>query len=113
MRLFLSAIFILGAQSVLAVPIIPVVGIDQNGKTVETTVSSGTYQNQLALSLNEVHQATMPVLDKQRPDGDWALNVLVVGVGLNLEAGISPIFKLSFTPRFRLLFSNSLDPAIP
>ena len=41
------------------------------------------------------------------------LRTVLVGVGVGVEVGLTKIVKIKTSPRFRLLFSNSVDPVIP
>lgn len=111
-RLYFMFVVILTSQAVMAAGI-PMVGLDEQGYPLQTVVPKELYERNLTEALTSVHQSTLPILQRQAKGGKWTLNALSLGIGLNVEAGITPLFKMSAAPRFRLLFANSLDPAVP
>jgi hypothetical protein len=96
---------------------IALVGIDSNGNSVETTLSSDEYLKRLSGAMEAVTSSTLEGLRQTRPlfkgSKPWKVRTVVVGVGAELEAGVGPILKLKAAPRFKLAFSDSNDPALP
>jgi hypothetical protein len=93
---------------------IPMVGLDSEGNPVEFTMEKGTYIKNLSDGIRATEAATLNALEK-RPSSTskWTLRTIVVGMGVNLEAGLSKVFKLSAMPKFRVLFSKDKDPVTP
>ena len=92
---------------------IPMVGLDRDGSPVELFVKKEAYKKQLTQAVGGVQTSALPVLDKHEKGGAWKLRTIVIGIGLSIEVGIGPILKLSASPRFRAVFSNSNDPVVP
>lgn len=89
------------------------VGVDGENNPIEVTVPSRRYQENLKTAVSAIHESTLEALSHQRSQKAWALKVVSVGVGANLELGIGSLLKASILPRFRLLFTQSNDPAVP
>ena len=94
---------------------IPLVGLDKDGKTIETSIAPVEYVSRLSTATESVLSSTVEALGKSASAAakPWKVRTIVVGVGAELEVGVGPILKLKAVPRFRVAFSDSDDPALP
>lgn len=89
------------------------IGLDESGAAIDVVIPRHKYAQRLSRLVSSTQASTVPVLAKARADKGWRLRTVVVGVGLGLSVGVGPILELNATPRFRLLFSNSVEPIFP
>lgn len=92
---------------------IAIVGLDSKGKPMDFFVDPKQYSDKLGELLSSVSDSTMPVLQDLPESKKWGLRTVLVGLGLNMEAGIEPILKVSASPKLKVVFSNSKKPSIP
>jgi len=99
---------------------ITVIGLNTLRQTVTQEVPADLYASVLNSAITSVHDSILPALEAQASgsrfaDGGktWQLRTIGVGVGLTGEIGLGPIISLSLSPRLRLVFTNSTDPAYP
>ena len=85
---------------------IPIVGLDENGKVIETMVKRNTYINRLTGSMTDMQDSVIPALDSE--EGRKLMSMREANLGLHLkgEAGIGEYFKLGGQIGFRFLFAN-------
>lgn len=89
------------------------VGLSKEGAPVEVLVPESKYKDNLKRAIVEVHNSTLPVLEKKADfTKGWMLRTVVVGVGVNMEIGIGEA-KFGILPRFRVGFSNAKEPSVP
>lgn len=92
---------------------LPIVGIDNNGKSVETTVAVDDYVQQLATTMNELNQSTLNVIHDLPPQIQRDLDSLSVGLGLRVKFKIPFLVTLASGSRIRLTYANSHNPEMP
>jgi hypothetical protein len=93
---------------------IAVVGLDDQGAASETTLPPRVLTKRLSRRMALLHDSALPALSRHGGNqAGWRLRVVVIGTALNLEAGVGGLIKVAASPRFRILFSNQADPAIP
>jgi hypothetical protein len=92
---------------------IPVLGIDENGTQFEERVSPTELADRLKATMTALQGAMASALANQGASSGWMLRTAVAGVGASAEVGVGPVLKLKAVPRFRMVFSNSKDPALP
>jgi hypothetical protein len=138
-RLFLAAFVCALAPAIAQAADVRMIGLDEDGKSVEVVVPKNEYTNRLTHLLGAARDSAAPVLsevaarnrdaatsgsgnggaasgapaagaDSQNP---WILRTVVVGMGVSGTIGLGPIIQLTATPRFRVGFTNSSDVAIP
>lgn len=89
------------------------VGVDNDNAPIEVILPSRKYQENLKTAVAAINDSTLEALNTQVSRKAWSLKVVLVGVGANLELGVGSLIKVAVLPRFRLLFSNTNDPAVP
>lgn len=89
------------------------VGVDNDNTPIETTLPSRKYQENLKTAIASINDSTLVALNTQQTRKAWSLRAVSVGVGANLELGIGSLIKVAVLPRFRLLFANTNEPAVP
>ena len=96
---------------------IPVVGLDKNQQEVSVAIPKEQFQKNFSQVVTTIQDSTLIAIEnKERIDGsvsDWLLRDVVVGIGLNLTAGLGPIYHVTAAPRIRACFSNSTHPRFP
>lgn len=92
---------------------IPILGLDDAGNPVEVKLTAQEYAERLQASMLTVQDSTAAALASRAPTPGWMLRTAIVGVGVGVEVGVGPIWKIKAIPRFRLAFSNSKDPVLP
>lgn len=89
------------------------VGVDDNGKSVEVEVPEEKYKENLKKAIVGVQMSALPTLQKKSETSKgWMLRTAVLGIGVNLEVGLGEL-KFGILPRFRVGFSNAKDPSVP
>ena len=105
------------APAVCGTDEIALVGLDQGQNSVETSIPADEYLRRLSTAVASVRDTTFEVLARRdtppKALKPWNVHTVVVGVGAELEAGVGPVIKVKAAPRFRLVFSDSDDPALP
>ncbi len=92
---------------------IPVVGLLSDGSEVADEVPRQVYTDNLKKALVNVEQSTMQALAKKSDQKKkWMLRTVIIGIGINMEVKLGPIWKMGVLPRFRVIFSNAKDPAV-
>jgi hypothetical protein len=93
---------------------VPVIGIDEQGKVVEEFVPEVLFKEKLSTAVQSVQDSTAKAIKKQiQVPGRWMLRSIVVGLGVNMEIKAGPIIKLGALPRFRVAFTNAVEPSVP
>lgn len=92
---------------------IPLIGLNRDGKQVSVSVSQSDFEKQMKEIATSVHESAMPALLQHSRGHYWMLRTLVIGVGLQLDAGLGPILSITTKPRFRLVYTNSSAPFFP
>ncbi len=85
---------------------IPVVGLDEDGKLIESMVKKNDYVNHLTSSVNDLQDSVVPALDSDEARGVTALRQAQLGLGLTGSVGLGDYFKLGGNIGFRLVFAN-------
>lgn len=91
---------------------VPLVGLDEQGNSVSISMPAEKYGKNLSTAIASVHESVIPALAGRSERGGLALRTVAVGAGVSAEVGIGPL-KVGAFPRFRLMFTNSKDPATP
>ena len=85
---------------------LPVVGLDDNGKPIETMIPQRKYVAQLSESMERMQQSVLPAVDSETARQLSGLRTARLGLGLKGEVGIGDYFKLGGNIGFRLGFTN-------
>ena len=64
---------------------IPVVGLDENGNTVDQKVPGKIFSNKLGKTLELVEHAALPALEERQSQTPWKLRAVVVAIGPDAE----------------------------
>ncbi len=94
-----------------ATEVVPVVAVNDAGEVVEFAMEKPTYIAQMKATTEAVNDSVLPSLTSKA--SPWMLRTVVVGLGLGIEIGLGPVIQLKGTHRFRLVYSNSIDPVVP
>lgn len=86
---------------------IPVVGLDEEGKVIETMVKKNDYVSRLKASVTDLQDSVIPVLDSEEARGISSLRQTQFGLGLSGEVGIGDHFNLGGNIGFRLVFADN------
>jgi hypothetical protein len=93
---------------------IPVVGVDDQGQVIESYVPEVLFKERLTTAIQSVQDSTAKAIKKQiHTPTHWMLRTVVVGLGINMEIKAGPIIKLGALPRFRVAFTNAVEPSVP
>ena len=96
---------------------ITVLGLDTQGHSVAQVISGEEYQTRLQGTLQGVNDSVMPILRNSKSlsshHGRWWLRTIAVGTGLAAQVGPAPLFSATARGRFRLVYSNSINPIFP
>lgn len=85
---------------------IPVVGLDEDGKVIETMIKKNDYVTRLKSSVTDLQDSVVPTLDSEEARGISALRQTQFGLGLSGEVGIGDHFNLGGNIGFRLVFAD-------
>jgi hypothetical protein len=99
--LLLCAVSVVGCQGE-----IPLVGLDANGKQIETMAKRADFENYLTTGLNDLQESIIPSLDQAPSGRDWFLREVRVGLGVQGSVGLGEFFKLGGNVGFRLFFAD-------
>ena len=96
---------------------IPVIGLHAEGGHGQTFVPKSEYPRRLLAATLSVQESTLRALEKSPPSfttgsSGWMLRTLSIGVEVNASIGIGPL-KVGAFPRFRMIFTNNLNPIMP
>jgi len=101
---------------------IAIIGLDQEGQAVTKWVPKKIWNDHLLGSLNAVQDSLRPSLLRLDENAyiknnesfkAWELRTIAIGVGLNAQFGLGPLFSVTLSPKFKLIFSNSRNPVYP
>lgn len=104
---------------------IPIMSYDKDGNPTQVMVAEGEYSGQVTEMISATQDSAAPIFSRQNramTEGlsrdsvtmpAWMLRTVIVGTGVSMEIGVDPIWKVGVYPRFRMVFSNSIDPTIP
>lgn len=92
---------------------IPVIGLNENGKEEVVRVPASKYAKAVAGMIEATREEALPVLDRMQDGRKWKLETVTLGIGLDVKLGLSPVFELGITPRFRAHISKNPSPVIP
>lgn len=94
---------------------IAMIGLDDSNNPVALTLSPQEYQGRLSAALIALRDAVVPSLTSgvSNAASAWKLRTVVAGVGVAAQVGIGPIVTIKAAPRFRIVFGDSTDPAVP
>ena len=85
---------------------IPMVGLDKDGKQIETMVRREKFEESLTLGLNDLQDSAVPALDNAPNGKEWFLREVRLGLGVQGSIGLGDYFKLGGNIGFRLCFAN-------
>lgn len=93
---------------------IPVIGLDVNGQPAQQLIPRSEYINRVYASVSSIEESTVTVLKKRAhlSCSSWKLRTVSVGIAASTTIGLGPI-QVGAMPRFRMMFTNSLDPPLP
>jgi hypothetical protein len=74
---------------------IPVVGLDENGKTIEQLVKKRDYVARLASSVGDLQDSVVPVLDSEDGRSEREMRQMQLGLGLAGTVGIGEFFLVN------------------
>ncbi len=90
------------------------IGIDEQGQAIEIFVPEVVYKDKLQTAIQSVQESTTKAIQRQSSQvSNWMLRTVVVGIGVNMEIKVGPIIKLGALPRFRIAFTNAVEPSVP
>lgn len=93
---------------------VPVIGVDEEGKVIENFVPEMMFKERLTSAIQAVQDSTAKAIKKQNLiPSKWMLRTIVVGLGVNMEIKAGPIIRLGALPRFRVAFTNAVEPSVP
>ena len=69
--------------------IVPVVGIDEDGKEYQSSLNQKLYKHYFKKTSNSIHQSVIPSLEKASTDKEWNLTQFDIGFGFKGEEKIS------------------------
>src|SRR3954468_24065071 len=91
----------LAALGLISVPLaageveeIPLVGLDQGGNAVETSLVPSEYVARLSTATDAILSSTVEALGQEKlaaAGKPWKVRTIVVGAGAELEVGVGPI----------------------
>lgn len=91
------------------------VGLDEQNQPLTVEVPRAKFVGNLTSAVKDVNGAAIQAITarSEKEGGKWLLRSVVVGVGVNAEAGVGPILRVGVLPRFRLGFSYAREPSFP
>ena len=85
-------------------------GRNAHGRPIQALINGNQYQSRLVRGLGDIEDSILPTLKENTPRAkNWEMQLLVVGVGLDAEAGLGP-FKVGLQPGIRAFFTNTDTP---
>jgi hypothetical protein len=96
----------------------PIVGLDRNLHSYSRWIPGMHYLTRFKSVTGAVQQSLAPVFQEaeSRPvsaHSAWKLRTIAVGTSCGLEAGLGANSHISAEARFRLVYTNSLNPVFP
>lgn len=85
---------------------IPVVGLDDDGREIETMVPSGALVERMSTTLGDVQESAIPSLDSERARKILGLRQARLGVFLTGSVGLGDWFKIGGNVGLQLGLSN-------
>lgn len=104
---------LVGAIAIAASDTIPMIGLNEDNQPIQYFIKSDKYQKEVAEMISSVQETTLPILYKRNPTQGWNVRTVIVGMGVDFEAGIPFVFKVGIIPYFSMAFSNAVDPILP
>ena len=96
---------------------VPIVGMDQNHQSFVKFVPIKTFKFNIRAIAGSIHNSVLVALKSHNQEAvnkpSWELQTIGVGVGVNAQIGLGPIWNVNITPRLRLIYSNSTNPIYP
>lgn len=89
------------------------IGLDKDGNQVAVGVPEESYSQQMSAVFSAVQESTMAALAKRPTNQSWMLREVIVGAGIQLDAGLGPIIGVSTKPRVRVVFTNTSNLFFP
>ena len=92
-----------------------VIGLNASGEAQAFKMPKTHFLKNIGLTVSTVQESVLPPLttmsvpESLKPNS-LELRTIGVGVGLSGQFGLGPIFNVTFTPRIRLIFTNSTSP---
>ncbi len=85
----------------------------KSGHTNEFNISRSHYSQKIEKIMNSVNESVLPALEMREDPGSWKLKAVLVGIGLNVEAGLGPIISVAAKSRFQLIYTKNGTPYTP
>jgi len=87
---------------------IPIVGLDADGKAIETMVKQDDFEEFLVSSLNDLQESTIPTLDNAPTGRQWFMRNFQLGLAVEGSVGVGDYYRLGGYAGFRMNFTNKL-----
>ena len=91
---------------------IPIVGVDERGRTVTYYVETQQYIDEMAKVFSETHDSVLTSLATTGESGSWNLQAVSVGLGAAAKFEIPLLVSLGRGGRTRLLFTRQNNPDV-
>jgi len=85
---------------------LPIVGLDRDGKVIDTAIRQGDYVEKMVTSVTDMQDSVIPILDDDDARSMMELREAALGLHLSGSVGLGDYFKLAGTIGFRLVFTN-------
>ena len=96
---------------------VPIVGMDKNHQAFVKFIPIKNFKSNIRTIAGSIHDSVLVALknhnDEAANSPSWELQTIGVGVGVNAQIGLGPIWSVNITPRLRLIYSNSTNPVYP
>jgi hypothetical protein len=95
---------------------VPVIGLDENEAAVVNTIPLEKFQETMKTAFSAVQGSLLSVLDAHEASlkaTSWRLQTIGIGIGLQGQLGLGPVWNITASPRLRLIFTNSNQPVYP
>jgi hypothetical protein len=116
LSLFTVLLFSMPSHATERPQTIALVGIDARGDSVTQEIPLPVYRDTLKGAFSAVHDSLAPALARRAnpaPGRNWALRTLSIAIGFAAQIGLGPLWSLSGSAHYHLIYTNSLNPIYP
>ncbi len=85
---------------------IPVVGLDESGQSKVNYISKKIFKHHVSRQIDSLSQEVPKAIEQKDFNNGWFVAQVILGIGFNLEAGITPLLTVSQDITFRFWFRD-------
>jgi len=85
----------------------------KSGLVSEHSFTRMGYSEKMERLMSSVNSNVLPTLDSREDRGAWKLRAVLVGLGINFDAGLGPVLEFRAKSRLQMIYTRNGEPYTP